>query len=230
MQYEKKQGCPFEIKAVEEHGIFEGYASVFNNEDLGGDIVMPGAFKKAISDNLINVPILWGHNTQELCGKNLEAKEDRNGLFVKGELNLNTQRGREAYEFAKQGAIRGLSIGYSSIPDKTDRDSKGRRLLREVKWWEYSLTPFPMNEEALITDVKEFSDLIADIKAGRTLSAANVEALRAAIADGETAVARLRTLLEVAEPPAEKGAVHPSNEPNEEVHSLLTQLHTVLRG
>lgn len=41
-----KLECPFEVKAVDEAGNFEGYASVFNNIDLGDDIILPGAFIK----------------------------------------------------------------------------------------------------------------------------------------------------------------------------------------
>jgi hypothetical protein len=36
-------------------GIFEGYASVFNNTDSDGDIILPGAFK----NTLANRPAKW---------------------------------------------------------------------------------------------------------------------------------------------------------------------------
>ena len=36
-----------DVKAVsDEEAVFTGYASVFGKKDLGGDIVMPGAFTK----------------------------------------------------------------------------------------------------------------------------------------------------------------------------------------
>ncbi len=37
---------PFELKAVDEAGNFEGYAAVFNNVDLGDDVILPGAFTR----------------------------------------------------------------------------------------------------------------------------------------------------------------------------------------
>lgn len=37
---------PFEVKAVDDAGNFEGYASVFNNVDLGDDVILPGAFTR----------------------------------------------------------------------------------------------------------------------------------------------------------------------------------------
>jgi HK97 family phage major capsid protein len=35
---------PLDFKAVAADGAFEGYASLFNKEDLGRDVVLPGAF------------------------------------------------------------------------------------------------------------------------------------------------------------------------------------------
>ena len=38
---------PLSIKALSD-GEFEGHGSIFGNEDLGGDIVMKGAFRKSL--------------------------------------------------------------------------------------------------------------------------------------------------------------------------------------
>jgi len=42
---------------------FEGYASTFGNEDLVGDIVEKGAFKKTIQERLPKnlIKVLWQH-------------------------------------------------------------------------------------------------------------------------------------------------------------------------
>lgn len=168
------KGLKFEIKAVNDRGEIEGYASTFGNEDLGGDIVEKGAFRKTISDGNIALPILWGHDMRELVGVNKEMREDDVGLWVKGEINLEVSRGREAHSLAKQGAVRGLSIGYE--PVKWEYVKQGEfnyvRLLKEVKLYEYSLTPIPMNPLATIESVKTFDGLLAELKAGRTISAA----------------------------------------------------------
>ncbi len=177
----QSKGFSFEVKQVGERGEIEGYASVFNNIDLGGDIVMPGAFSKTISDGRVGVPILWGHSMQELIGVNKEMREDSTGLYVKGELNLEVSRGREVYSLAKQGAVTGLSIGYQAVKYEL-REDDGKmwptRLLKEVKLFEYSLTPVPMNEEARITRVKDFDGFIRDLKEGRTISKATRERLQ----------------------------------------------------
>ena len=39
-----------DIKSLALDGNFEGYASLFNREDLGHDIVMPGAFRESLRE------------------------------------------------------------------------------------------------------------------------------------------------------------------------------------
>jgi hypothetical protein len=100
---------------------------------------------------------------------------------VKGELNLEVSRGREVYSLAKQGAVTGLSIGYQAVKYELREDAGQMwptRLLKEVKLFEYSLTPVPMNEEARITRVKDFDGFIRDLKEGRTISKATRERLQ----------------------------------------------------
>ncbi|WP_323824179.1 HK97 family phage prohead protease, partial [Pseudomonas aeruginosa] len=41
-----KLDCPFEVKTADEAGNFEGYAAVFDNVDLGDDVILKGAFTK----------------------------------------------------------------------------------------------------------------------------------------------------------------------------------------
>jgi len=143
---------PFEWKSLSEEGAFTGYAAVFNNVDLGGDTIAPGAFTKTIRDKQ-NHPILWSHRMGEVLGVNKSYKEDDHGLMVEGQLVLSVQRAKEAYDLMKAGAVTGLSIGYETVADEYNYDTDVRTL-KEVKLWEYSFTAFPMNPEAQVTGVK----------------------------------------------------------------------------
>src|SRR5262245_46936622 len=98
----------FEIKALDESGVFEGYASTFGNEDLGGDVIAAGAFKKTIVEKK-DVPILWGHSIRDIIGVNQHFAEDEKGLQVRGQLEIKaTERAKSAYELMKMGAVKGL--------------------------------------------------------------------------------------------------------------------------
>jgi len=138
------------IKAIDDSGIFEGHAAVFGNKDLVDDVIVPGAFKKTLSEHS-ELPILWQHDTREPIGVTLEAAEDQKGLRVKGQLNLDVARGREAYSLLKQGAIKGLSIGYNVVKEAW-QDSV--RQIKEVRLWEWSLVTFPANPLAQVEAVK----------------------------------------------------------------------------
>jgi HK97 family phage prohead protease len=143
-----------EFKQISEQGQFEGYAAAFGNEDLGGDIILPGAFKKTISESGAR-PLLWHHQLSEPIGV-VQASEDVKGLLVNGSLNLDVQRAREAHSLIKQGAVKGLSVGFEAV---TKDYKSGVRYLREVKLHEVSLTPVPMNPEARVRSVKSLEDL-----------------------------------------------------------------------
>lgn len=145
---------PFELKSLDdETGTFEGYASVFGNVDLGNDVVMPGAFKRTLDHSKGAIPILWFHDPSQPVGIGIEASEDAKGLLVKGQLDLNTQRGREVHSGMKMGYIQSMSIGYKAI-GKEIKD--GVRHLTELALPEYSLLTkgFAMNPEAAVESVK----------------------------------------------------------------------------
>ena len=128
-----------------------GYASLFDEVDQGGDVVKVGAYGTSLDrlkDAGIRVKLLWQHDPREPIGVWDEVREDKKGLFVKGRLLTETQRGREAAALIRAGAIDGLSIGYRTV--KADRDAKGRRQLAELELWEVSLVTFPMLPEARI--------------------------------------------------------------------------------
>lgn len=151
----KRFNVAAEIKAVDDSGVIEGYGSVFGNLDSYSDIVAPGAFAKSLEEAKASgrMPaMLWQHNPDEPIGVWVEMREDDRGLFVKGKL-AETQRGKEARELIKLGALTGLSIGYTTRTYQVDRENDSR-VLTDVQLWEVSPVTFPANSEARITGVK----------------------------------------------------------------------------
>lgn len=163
-----------EIKAEtdpDEEGVFTGYGSIFNNKDLGNDIVLEGAFTKSLAKKgAKGVKLLYQHRADEPIGVYDEIIEDRKGLKVKGRLAMGTQRGREVYELMKMGALDGLSIGFRVDSKGYDYDERGkRRKLKEVDLMEISAVTFPMNPRARVAQVKgadrtvrEWEELLRD--------------------------------------------------------------------
>ena len=161
-----------EVKANGE-GVFTGYGSIFGNEDQGNDIVQKGAFTKSLQERPASkVKMLFQHKTDEPIGVFTEIHEDQKGLFVKGQLAMGTQKGRETYELLKMGALDGMSIGFKADPQKQgyNENKRGIRTLKEVDLMEISLVTFPMNENAVVETVKgngksirEWEDILREV-------------------------------------------------------------------
>ncbi len=100
--------------------------------------------------------MLWQHDPGQPIGVWDEVREDAVGLWVKGRILTEVEKGREAAALVQAGAIDGLSIGYRTV--KAERDGKGQRLLSELELWEVSLVTFPMLPEARVAAKAEALD------------------------------------------------------------------------
>ena len=93
------------------------------------------------------------------AGWNIEAKEDDIGLYVKGELNLETDAGKTAHALMKQAADHeinmGLSIGFK-IKDYEIQDEI--RIIKDLDLFEYSIVVYGANPLAGVTSVKDLKD------------------------------------------------------------------------
>ena len=69
--------------------------------------------------------MLWQHDPAQPIGVWDEVREDERGLFVKGRILTEVERGREAVALIEAGAIDGLSIGYRTL--RSVKDGKGGR-------------------------------------------------------------------------------------------------------
>lgn len=145
-----------QIKAAGDDGTIEGYGSAFGVLDNYDDMIERGAFAVSLKAHKAagTMPaMLWQHEADAPIGIWTEMVEDAKGLRVKGQLCLETAKGKEAYALVKMGALNGLSIGFVSVKwaydEKTDV-----RTLTEIDLWEVSPVTFPANGQARITGVK----------------------------------------------------------------------------
>ncbi len=152
----EQRAFSFEVRAAGEDGTIEGYGSVFGVKDSYDDVVMPGAFGDSIKAHKAagSMPVmLWQHDASEVIGIWTDIREDESGLYLKGQLALDTMRGREVYALLKMGALKGLSIGFVTKEAEWNKDAQVREV-RSVDLWEVSVVTFPANTAAAITAVK----------------------------------------------------------------------------
>ncbi|MCA3488300.1 MAG: HK97 family phage prohead protease [Rhodobacter sp.] len=143
-------------------GMITGLAAGFGDAlvDAFGDTIAKGAFAASIKSHKAagTMPaMLWQHDPAEPIGVWTDAAEIDTGLSVTGQINLDTQRGREALSLLRQGAFRGLSIGFRA--KGAEMLKGGVRRLTAIDLLEVSLVTFPARREGAITEVRDLRDL-----------------------------------------------------------------------
>lgn len=147
-------------------GEFEGYGAVFGNVDGHGDLIVHGAFRDSLAMHKASgsMPHMYVEHGPALGGDPLpvgvwtDMQEDGNGLRVKGKLSaLDTDMGRRIHGLLKDGALKGLSIGYRAKRDAIvyGREAgQPKRTLKSLALTEVSLVADPANPLAGVDRVK----------------------------------------------------------------------------
>ena len=120
----------------------EGYAAIFGQPCMIGDIIEPGAFTDSLSRSMPR--LLAEHRTGDKAGEWLEAFEDETGLMMRGEV---------LPQFVPYA---GLSIGFRAMLWKPRSLAKGR-FLKELELVEVSVVRTPMQKLARFAPVAERS-------------------------------------------------------------------------
>lgn len=140
--------------AASENGEVVGYASIFGNIDAHGERVIKGAYARSLARHRAagSLPLmLWMHRPGEPIGSWKSMVEDEIGLRMVGQFNLNTTRGKDAYEHSRAGDVSGLSVGYREVTVKKNGSVLD---LLELDLVETSVVSLPANPRARITGVK----------------------------------------------------------------------------
>jgi len=167
----KRLDVGFELKAIGADGTVEGYGSVFGVRDNYDDVIAKGAFIQSLKDHKAagTMPaMLWQHDADKPIGVWTEMVEDEKGLRIKGQLAMETVKGKEAHALLKMGALNGLSIGFMPKEWAYDRDTEVRTLTA-IDLWEVSLVTFPANEKARVTNVKSADEMATPKDAEKAL-------------------------------------------------------------
>lgn len=142
----------------EPEGTISGCASVYDVVDEYGDIISHGAYDSVLSSGVLP-KMFFNHLSYNSVpiGIWLKMWSDINGLWIKGRINLELEKGREVYSAIKQGAVDGLSVCIDVSEFESD-DSGHRIITRVVGIPEISICTFPANHDARLTDVKSKLD------------------------------------------------------------------------
>jgi len=93
--------------------------------------------------------MLWDHD--HLIGHVVECREDSYGPWVRCQINMETNAGKEAFAHLRAGDVDAFSFGFNTVQDSVEN---GVRVIAEVRCMEVSPVLFPANEKAVITGVR----------------------------------------------------------------------------
>lgn len=202
-------------------GEFLAYAAVYNNQDSYGDVIRKGAFAESLAGYVAKgkkIPLYFGHNLSDPdmnLGWILSAEEDDFGLLVHGKFDLEDEKSARTYRKVKGGRFDQLSFGYrvleGAVVESPEFKNGWYYELRKLHIHEVSIVPIGANDQTHFVAVKSGDNV--EVKAGKTISAANEKKINDAIAAAEAMVASLKEVLATVAPSssdeeAEKSAGH----------------------
>lgn len=143
--------------------IIKGFANT-SDKDRIGDVVLPSAFDKSLSEYMDNPVILFQHNWDKLIGKCVKAdiiKEgETQGLYITCELS-NAKDVEEVKTKIGEGSLKTFSIGYNEVDAEYDEES-GVNVVKELELLEISVVTIPCNQHAKFTATVEQEKEVKD--------------------------------------------------------------------
>jgi HK97 family phage prohead protease len=167
----------FELKSIKDSendnvGRFEGWAYIYDEVSSGNEIVLRNALTESLNSKTKKIPILRSHNMEEVIGgvnaSDVQDKEE--GLYMKGELDLNVQAARETYSLMKHGFLNGISLGGWSYYSDESINNDGVTEIAKMQLEEISIVPVPAIASTKITRVysvppyKDYAMVERDVK------------------------------------------------------------------
>lgn len=157
------------IKASDEtegEGIVRGVASVWDNVDSYGDVMVKGAFADTLKEHVEagdSIPFVWHHevtNPHAYVGELTEVRETDEGLEFEARLDIEVNpMAAQVFRLLKGRRVRELSFGF--IPRDTTpakRDGAEVREVKSVELLEVSAVHVGANRGTRVVEVRAAGD------------------------------------------------------------------------
>lgn len=166
------KSCPVSLKTAGQDGLADGeftaLVSVFGNKDSYGDVVLPGAFTGTLEKWAASgdpIPVYWSHRMDDPdfnIGHVVEAKETTEGLWVRGQLDLDSGKAAQVHRLLKGRRVTQFSFAYEVLDGGWgERDGEEIYELRELGLFEVGPTPIGANPQTELLAVKSTAERAA---------------------------------------------------------------------
>jgi HK97 family phage prohead protease len=156
---------PVQVKLASagDTGVIAGLASPFGGQpDLYGDVVAVNAYAATIAEHKASgfmPPMLFSHDPARPIGRWLDMEERADGLHVRGQINMDSTEGREAFAHLKGRSVTGLSIGFRLPEGGYEYRADGVRVLHRIDLAEISVVALPAAPAARVAEIKSIEGL-----------------------------------------------------------------------
>ena len=152
------KSAPINLQGGDNDGYLIGYANIYNEKDLQGDISAPTSFIKTVSERKAKIKIYRNHDSNQFVGVPMDMKaDDPVGLHITAKMLLDTQLGRDTYAESKFLVENGFESGFSIGGWVLQRDKANKSIVTEYKLSEISvLTKEQANAKSMVSMIKSF--------------------------------------------------------------------------
>lgn len=155
----KNASVPFK-DMDDQTGVLIGYANIYSQKDLVGDISNPSSFVKTVSERKAKIKIYKNHDNNLLVGVPKELNPyDPVGLHLTAKMLMDTELGRDTYHESKFLVDNGFESGFSIGGYVKKRNPKNRSEVMEYRLDEVSvLTKEQASPGSMVQVVKSISE------------------------------------------------------------------------
>ncbi|MFH0902317.1 MAG: HK97 family phage prohead protease [Pseudomonadota bacterium] len=152
------------FKALDQaQGIFEAIVAVFGNVDRIGDKILPGAFTRTLAQWAASgdpIPVIFSHEWDNLdahIGEVLEAKELPEGLYIKGQVEMDEAFAQRVWKKMSKRTLKQFSFAYDEIDSALAKQDDGTYVneLKELELFEVGPTLVGMNPSTQLLGTKK---------------------------------------------------------------------------
>lgn len=155
----KNASVPFK-DMDDQTGVLIGYANIYSQKDLVGDISNPSSFVKTVSERKAKIKIYKNHDNNLLVGVPKELNPyDPVGLHLTAKMLMDTELGRDTYHESKFLVDNGFESGFSIGGYVKKRNPKNRSEVMEYRLDDVSvLTKEQASPGSMVQVVKSISE------------------------------------------------------------------------
>lgn len=188
--------------------IIAGYATVYDQpyDVLGGppmgwaETIRSGAAAKSILEQ-DHVYLFFDHEGLPLASTkdgSLILKSDKLGLYNESRVDPRSNWSMEIANRVASGLLDSMSFAFQATRQEWNTDYT-ERFINEVRLFDVSVVSFPANPVTSVMTHSAIRSAMGELRAGRTLSAANIAVLSAVLADlasADIALEPLRSIID----------------------------------